>query len=263
MGWTRTHTLATTRFDGRLSHSMVQRDCFPVVLGGEHGILPSIMEATRHHPLVNDDLSNLTVVQIDAHGDLREELDGEIYSHACAAARALDAGIGSLLQVGIRAFSKEEHERMQTDERITTFFAKDTQSPCNGASHWSKWLETLSAITGPVHLTIDIDGLDGSLVPATGTPVPGGLTFWQVQETIQTLFDASNATIISADVNEIGVQHDSPLTQFTAAMLASKVVSSHILHVEMDYGRQRINRMDRFVNLYKSTVFPNSKEMIP
>ena len=204
-------------------------DCFPVVLGGEHGILPSIMEATRHHPLVRDDLSNLTVVQIDAHGDLREELDGEIYSHACAAARALDAGIGSLLQVGIRAFSKEEHERMRTDERITTFFAKDTQSPCKGASHWSNWLETLSAITGPVHLTIDIDGLDGSLVPATGTPVPGGLTFWQVQETIQTLFDAPHATIIGADVNEIGVQQDSPLTQFTAAMLATKVVSSHIL----------------------------------
>ena len=203
-------------------------DCFPLCLGGEHGILPPIMEAVRHHPLVDNDLSNLTVVQIDAHGDLREELDGEIYSHACAAARALDAGIGSLLQVGIRAFSKEEHERMRTDERITTFFAKDTQSPCNGASHWSKWLEILSAINGPVHLTIDIDGLDGSLVPATGTPVPGGLTFWQVQETIQTLFDASNATIISADVNEIGVQQDSPLTQFTAAMLATKVVSSHI-----------------------------------
>jgi len=203
-------------------------DCFPVVLGGEHGILPSIMEATRHHPFVNDDLSNLTVVQIDAHGDLREELDGEIYSHACAAARALDAGIGSLLQVGIRAFSMEEHERMRTDERITTFFAKDTQSPRDGARHWSTWLETLSAITGPVHLTIDIDGLDGSLVPATGTPVPGGLTFWQVQETIQTLFDASNAMIISADVNEIGVQQNSPLTQFTAAMLATKVVSSHI-----------------------------------
>jgi len=203
-------------------------DCFPVVLGGEHGILPSIMEATRYHPLVKDDLSNLTVVQIDAHGDLREDLDGEIYSHACAAARALDAGIGSLLQVGIRAFSKEEHERMRTDERITTFFAKDIQSLCNGASHWSTWLETLSAITGPVHLTVDIDGLDGSLVPATGTPVPGGLTFWQVHETIQTLFDASNATIISADVNEIGVQQDSPVTQFTAAMLATKVVSSHI-----------------------------------
>ena len=206
-----------------------QGDCFPLCLGGEHGILPSIMEAARHHPLVENDLSNLTVVQIDAHGDLREELDGEIHSHACAAARALDAGIGALYQVGIRAFSKEEHERMMDDSRITTFFAKDTQSPCDGASHWSKWLEMLSAMKGPVHLTLDIDGLDGSLVPATGTPVPGGLSFWQVQETIQTLFDAPQATIISADVNEIGVQKESPLTQFTAAMLATKIVSSHIL----------------------------------
>ena len=202
-------------------------DCFPLCLGGEHGILPSIMEAARHHPLVDNDLSNLTVVQIDAHGDLREHLDGEKYSHACAAARALDAGIGSLLQVGIRAYSKEEHERMMADERITTFFARDTQSPCQGAHHWKQWLETLSSIEGPVHLTIDIDGLDGALVPATGTPVPGGLTYLQVHETIQALFNASNAVVVSADVNEIGVQEDSPLTQFTAAMLATNVVAAH------------------------------------
>ena len=203
-------------------------DCFPVCLGGEHGILPSIMEAVRQHPLVQNDLSDLTVVQIDAHGDLRAELDGEPYSHACAAARALDAGIASLLQVGIRAYSKEEHERMLHDKRITTFFAKDTQSPQNGSYHWNRWLQTLSSIEGPVHLTIDIDGLDGTLVPATGTPVPGGLTYWQVQETIQTLFNAKNAVVVSADVNEIGVQEDSPLTQFTAAMLATNVVASHV-----------------------------------
>ena len=202
-------------------------DCFPLCLGGEHGILPPIMEAVRRHPLVDNDLSNLTVVQIDAHGDLREHLDGEKYSHACAAARALDAGIGSLLQVGIRAYSKKEHERMLTDERITTFFAKDTQSPCHGLHHWNQWLETLSSIEGPVHLTIDIDGLDGALVPATGTPVPGGLTYWEVHETIQALFNAPNAVVVSADVNEIGVQEDSPLTQFTAAMLATNVVAAH------------------------------------
>ncbi len=202
-------------------------DCFPLCLGGEHGILPPVLEAVRHHPLVENDLSDLTVVQIDAHGDLREQLDDEKYSHACAAARALDAGIGSLLQVGIRAYSKEEHERMLTDERITTFFAKDTQSPCQGGNHWKHWIETLSSIEGPVHLTIDIDGLDGALVPATGTPVPGGLTYWQVHETIQTLFNARNAVVVSADVNEIGVQEASPLTQFTAAMLATNVIAAH------------------------------------
>ncbi|MCH1443227.1 MAG: arginase family protein, partial [Candidatus Poseidoniaceae archaeon] len=161
-------------------------DCFPLTLGGEHGILPPLMEAVRNHPLVDNDLSNLTVVQIDAHGDLRSELDDEPYSHACAAARALDAGIGRLLQVGIRAFSKEEHERMLSDDRITTFFAEDTQSPCQGVTHWQTWLDLLDSIEGPVHLTVDIDGLDGALVPATGTPVPGGLTFWQAQQTIQT-----------------------------------------------------------------------------
>ncbi len=202
-------------------------DCFPLTLGGEHGILPPLMEAVRNHPLVHNDLSNLTVVQIDAHGDLRSELDDEPYSHACAAARALDAGIGRLLQVGIRAFSKEEHERMLSDDRVTTFFAKDTQSPLQGAERWRDWLALLNSVEGPVHLTIDIDGLDGSVVPATGTPVPGGLTFWQAQQTIQALFNASKAVIVSADVNEIVPQKDTPLTQFTAAMLATKIVASH------------------------------------
>ena len=69
--------------------------------------------------------------------------------------------------------------------------------------------------------------MDGSLVPATGTPVPGGLNFWQVQQTIQALFDAPKAVVVSADVNEIVPQKDTPLTQFTAAMIATKIVASH------------------------------------
>lgn len=203
-------------------------DCFPVALGGEHGILPPLVQAALHHPLIDGDLSRLTVVQIDAHADLRDELDGEPYSHACAAGRSLDLGIGRLLQVGIRAYSKQEAELIRKDERITTFFARDTQSPTYGQEAWSAWLATLSTLSGPVHLTIDIDGLDGSLVPATGTPVPGGLSFWQAVETIQAVFSAPDAVIISADVNEIAAQEDAPLTEFTAAMLVSKVIASHI-----------------------------------
>ena len=203
-------------------------DCFPVALGGEHGILPPLVQAALHHPLIDGDLSRLTVVQIDAHADLRDELDGEPYSHACAAGRSLDLGIGRLLQVGIRAYSKQEAELIRKDKRITTFFARDTQSPTYGQDAWSAWLATLSTLSGPVHLTIDIDGLDGSLVPATGTPVPGGLSFWQAVETIQAVFSAPDAVIISADVNEIAAQEDAPLTEFTAAMLVSKVIASHI-----------------------------------
>ncbi len=203
-------------------------DCFPLVLGGEHGILPPLVNACRNHKLVNNDLSNLTIVQIDAHADLRSELGGEKFSHACAAARSLELGIKELFQAGIRAYSKEENEIIQSDTRITTFFARDTQNS-NGGKVWSQWLEQLDNISGPVHLTIDIDGLDGVLVPATGTPVPGGLTFWQVAETITTLFNSKTATVVSADINEIVPQEDTPLTQFTAAMLAAKVVASQII----------------------------------
>ena len=202
-------------------------DCFPISLGGEHGILPPLVNAAKNHPLICNDLSKLTIVQIDAHADLRSQLDGEAYSHACAASRSLDLGVGKLLQVGIRAFSQEEYQTIASDDRITTFFASDTQNHSTGREVWQQWLETLSKIEGPVHLSIDIDGLDGSLVPATGTPVPGGLSYWQVVETIESLFNAKKATVISADVNEIVAQTDSPLTQFTAAMLATKIVVNH------------------------------------
>ena len=199
---------------------------FPIILGGEHGILPSIVHAAGAHPLVNGDFSQLTLVQIDAHADLRQELNGEPFSHACAASRAMDFGLKHLYQVGIRAFSKHEYQRIQSDDDITTFFASDIHKSSN--SSWRNWIETLTSIEGPVHLTIDIDGLDGSLVPATGTPVPGGLTFWQTIETIQGLFSASKATVISMDVNEIVPQKDTPLTQFTAAMIATKGIIHHL-----------------------------------
>lgn len=199
---------------------------FPVILGGEHGILPPIIHAAGAHPLVRADYSRLTVVQIDAHADLREELDDEPFSHACAASRAMDLGLKQLIQVGIRAFSKQEYERTQADDKITTFFASEIHR--SNSSTWGDLIEQLGKVEGPVHLTIDIDGLDGSLVPATGTPVPGGLTFWQVVETIEALFSAPKATVISMDVNEIVPQKGTPLTEFTAAMLATKGIIHHI-----------------------------------
>ena len=204
-------------------------DVFPLFLGGEHGILPPIVRAARCHPLVDGELNRLTIVQLDAHADLRSQLDGEPFSHACAAARALDVGAGHLLQAGIRAYSKEEAERMNSDNRIQSWLAKNTQHPYKGQPHWASWLEALRSLEGPVHLTLDIDGLDGTLVPGTGTPVPGGLTFWQAVETVEVLFANPRAVVISADVNEIAVQEGSPLTEFTAACLASRVLAHHAI----------------------------------
>jgi agmatinase len=156
-------------------------------------------------------------------------LDGEIFSHACAASRSLDVGAGRLLQAGVRAYSEEELIRINNDERISTSFAKDTQHPHRGAEAWEAWLDELRSLSGPVHFTLDIDGLDGALVPATGTPVPGGLSFWQAVETVETLFANPDVVVISADVNEIVAQSDGVLTQFTAALLATKIVANHVL----------------------------------
>ena len=228
--WEGTASTLLGQLDELAGHALkfFSGDLFPLFLGGEHGILPPIMHAARHHPAVEGDLSNLTVVQLDAHADLRSSLDGEVFSHACAASRSLDIGVGRLLQAGVRAFSQEEHERINADDRITTYFAKDTQHPHTGADAWNQWLRELTSLSGPVHFTLDIDGLDGALVPATGTPVPGGLSYWQAVETIETLFANPQVTVISADVNEIVPQDDTPLTQFTAACLATKIVASHL-----------------------------------
>ena len=203
-------------------------DVFPMALGGEHGILPPLLAALRDHPALEGDLGRLTVVQIDAHADLRSQLDGEPFSHASAAARALDLGVGRLLQVGVRAHSLEEQQRIDDDARITTWFARDVMAPCGGEANWASFIEVLKGLEGPVHLTFDIDGLDGTLVPATGTPVPGGLSYWHAVQAIEAVFSAPKASVISADVNEIARQDDTPLTQFTAAMVATKIVGAHV-----------------------------------
>ena len=91
---------------------------------------------------------------------------------------------------------------------------------------WEEMNESVSGVEGPVWLTFDIDGLDGSLVPDTGTPVPGGLSHWAAVELIEGLF-AGGAEVIGADVNEIAPGEDR-LTQFNAALIATKILAAHI-----------------------------------
>jgi len=201
---------------------------FPLVLGGEHGILPPIVEAISAHPLLNGDLGGLTIVQIDAHADLRDELNGERYSHGTALRRSLDLGVGKVIQIGVRALSREEAEFSESDRRVETWFARDFMGVCDGEAGWSRLTESLGLIEGAVWITFDVDGLDGSLVPATGTPVPGGISHWAAVEIIERVFSAPKSVVIGADVNEIVPGKDSPLTEFNAALIATKVVACHI-----------------------------------
>lgn len=199
---------------------------FPVILGGEHGLLPPVVEALRNHPSITGDLSKLTIVQVDAHADLRDSLNGERFSHGTAARRSLDYGIGGLLQIGIRAYSLNEAKFAKTENRVETFYAQELFSPSTGNTAWNNLIHRIGQLRGPVWLTFDIDGLDGSLVPDTGTPVPGGLTHWGAVEIIQELF-SSEAEVIGADVNEIA-PGDDRLTQFNAALIATKILAAYI-----------------------------------
>jgi len=212
------------QLEGITNYVSQYQSSFPVILGGEHGMLPAIMKAVSQQV----DLREMTLVQIDAHADLRDELDGDPDNHACAARRSLDLGVGKILQIGIRAFAREEMEFATEDERIDSWLARDVLNPCGGEAKWLNWLNTLSEIKGPVWLTLDIDGLDPAFVPTTGTPVPGGLAFWQVVETIETIASAPAANWLGADVNEIVPDPTRHVTEFTAAMLAAKIIAAHL-----------------------------------
>ena len=208
---------------------------FPLVLGGEHGILLPILESLTEHHLISD-ISNLTIVQIDAHADLRDELNGERLSHGTVIRRALDLGVGRVIQIGVRAFSQEEESVIRSEERIETWFARDLLSISDGEVGWGRMIGSLSKIEGPVWLTFDVDGLDGSLVPSTGTPVPGGLSHWGAVEVIERLFSSNRCDVIGADVNEIVPGKEGDLTQFSAALIATKIVACHIAKSSVKKG---------------------------
>ena len=200
---------------------------FPLVLGGEHGILLPIVESLSSHHEISD-LSDLTIVQIDAHADLRDQLNGERFSHGTVIRRSLDLGVGKVIQIGVRAFSKEEEALMSMDDRIETWFAKDLLAVSGGHLEWDGLISRIGDISGPVWITFDVDGLDGSLVPSTGTPVPGGLSHWGSVEIIEKIFSSEKCSVIGADVNEIVPGSDGPLTQFSAALIATKILACHI-----------------------------------
>ena len=122
---------------GQYAAEQYASGAFPIFLGGEHGILPGILRGCSQ---------KVTLIQIDAHADLREELDGEPYSHACAIARSLDEGALAVHQVGIRAYCRQEADLIDSDDRIHTWFARDIMSPCTGAKAWAEWLDSIAAI---------------------------------------------------------------------------------------------------------------------
>ncbi len=191
---------------------LIQDKKFSVLLGGEHTV--TLGSVLAHHKAYN----NLSILQIDAHSDLRDSYEGSIYSHASVMKRIYEFN-KNIVQVGIRAQCKEESEFIKK-KKIKTFYAREIRN----AESPKKWKnEILRTLSKNVYVTFDIDGLDPSIVPATGTPEPGGLFWDETLDLIKLVGKKKN--IVGFDVVELAPSKYHTPSNFIAAKLVYKMLN--------------------------------------
>jgi len=199
-------------YETAISH--IKGGKFVVGLGGEHSVSAGLVKAQAE-----SSKEPITIVQIDAHSDLRNSYDGSKNNHACVARRFLEnENVEQVLQFGIRSISTEEIKFIRKNpDRVRTWFAEDMES-----DDWQD--EFISRISRKkVYLTIDVDGLDPSIIPATGTPEPGGLSWQKTIEIIKLL--ASSAELIGLDCVELAPVSGMHASEYAAAKLVYKVLA--------------------------------------
>lgn len=193
----------------RVAGEIMDDGKFLVTLGGEHSITPPLVAAAaaRH--------KGLTVLQIDAHADLRDGYQGEPNSHASAMMRTLDHA-HSLVQVGIRNISEEEAKAVP-GLNTTIFYDWNMRDDPN-------WMNrVLESLTGPVYITVDLDGLEPGLISATGTPEPGGLAWREVTTLLRRTFEQKQ--VVACDVVELCPIPGHWSSNFVAARLVYKLLT--------------------------------------
>lgn len=193
------------------SKNLLKTHKFLCTIGGEHSISAPIIQAH------SEKFHNLSVLQIDAHADLRDEYDGTKHSHASVMARVVkDLRIPSV-QIGIRSISADEMRSLADGLPTKIFWAKDIVRN-------SEWIESaVNSLSENVYLTIDIDGLDPSIMPTTGTPEPGGLDWYEVLELIKTV--AEKKRIVGMDLVEFSHVEGQSAPALLCAKLIYKVLS--------------------------------------
>jgi len=184
----------------------IKRNKFVTLFGGEHSLSIGSIRA------FNECFDNLTVLQIDAHADLRKEYQGTPFNHACALHEASQTT--NLLQVGIR--SMDALERTYMDEE-RTFFAHEMATD-------EFWMDrVIDLMTDNVFITFDLDGLDPSIMPSTGTPEPGGLFWYETLEFLRKVFEEKN--VVGFDLVELCPNPNDRSSDFLAAKLYYKMLS--------------------------------------
>jgi len=188
------------------SKEIIATNKFPTFFGGEHSVSIGIIEAMRHK------YSNLTVLQLDAHADLRPQYHDSPYSHACAVHHA--SKTSNLVQVGIRSMDSVELPFLK---KKNCFFASDIK----GETLWHE--RALSLLTQDIYLTIDLDVFDPSIMPATGTPEPGGLDWYDVIRFLKKVF--INKNIVGFDIVELAPIQGRKDPQFLTSKLYYQLLS--------------------------------------
>ena len=198
-----------------INSKILDKKLFPITFGGEHSITPGCIA-----PFAKK-FKKICLLHFDAHADLRESYNGEKFSHASAIKRCLDHKNVSVISFGIRNISSSEIPFLKKNsKRINIFWAKDK-------AKWNltKFKKLIKNKT--VYLTFDVDGFDSSIMPATGTPEPGGL-LWD--ETLDIIKIASkNSNIVGADINELAPIKGFNSYNFLVAKLAYKILSYKFL----------------------------------
>ncbi|MBV8885202.1 MAG: agmatinase [Chroococcidiopsidaceae cyanobacterium CP_BM_RX_35] len=197
-------------------YQLIQDGKFVIALGGEHSITTGVVEAYRQELPTEP----FTVIQIDAHGDLRFSYEGSIHNHACVMRRIVDMGLPTV-QIGIRSISQEEANLIK-EKHLTVFRAREIATQPD-------WMQrAIASIATPkVFLTIDLDGIDPTLIPGVGTPEPGGLTWYGLTAFLRGVFETHQ--VVGCDVMELAPVVDAVVSQFTAAKLVYKLIGYRAL----------------------------------
>ncbi|MBT9186709.1 agmatinase [Zobellia russellii] len=193
----------------------IKRNKFVTLFGGEHSISIGTIRA------FNECFDNLTVLQIDAHADLRESYGGTKYNHACAVHEASQTT--NLIQVGIRSMDAIEKTFMDEEK---TFFAHDMAQD----EYWMD--KVIEAMTDNVLITFDLDAFDPSIMPSTGTPEPGGLFWYETLEFLKQVFEEKN--VVGFDIVELCPNPAEKSSDFLAAKLYYKMLSYKFMGEAVD-----------------------------
>ena len=187
---------------------LIDRDKFPVIIGGEHSISLGAVKA------IKEKYPNLSCLVLDAHADLRDEYEGSKYSHACVTRRIQE--LVPVVISGVRSLAKEEAEYLSTQKAPLCVFAKSLQPEA------PKVADIISELSDEVYLSVDIDVLDTGIMPSVGTPEPGGLLWDEILKFLKTL--CKSKRIVGFDVVELCPIPENQAPDYLAAKLIYKIL---------------------------------------